>query len=407
MDTISPTKVPEIFDGIAVIDTDTHITEPHDLWTSRAPAKFKDRVPQIKAVNDKLCWVIDGDKPIGSDMPNSAILRDGSKVGVTYSELKFDDVHEGSYDIKKRVAFMDETGIRAQIAYPNLLGFSGANIQVIGSDVRLLSTQIYNDAMAELQAESGNRVFPMILLPWWDVKESIAEVKRCHAMGMRGINTNPEPQTQGLPDLSDKYWYPLWEVCSDLGLSLNFHIGSSDISANWYGTGRWPSLDKDPSLQLAFGSNMMFISNFRIFVNILLSGFLEDFPTLKIVSVESGIGWVPAMLDSLEYQMKENWLKHKVSPWEIFSRQMYVTAWYERRHFAASARMVGIDNVMFETDFPHPTCLYPGALNMVAGSAAEFTPDERRKVFEGNAARVYNISPTETSASHARSTAHA
>jgi predicted TIM-barrel fold metal-dependent hydrolase len=312
-------------------------------------------------------------------------------VGVEYLDLKFGDVHEGSYDLKKRLAYMDEAGIAVQIAYPNLLGFSGANTQVIDSDIRLLATQIYNDAMAEMQAQSGNRILPMILVPWWDVQESIAEVKRCHALGMRGVNTNPEPQTHGLPDLSDRYWYPLWEVCSQLSLPLNFHIGTSDISANWFGTGRWPSLN-NPSVQLCFGSNMMFISNFRIFINLLLSGFLQDFPTLKIVSVESGIGWIPALLESLEYQMTENWISHKVSPWEVFSRQMYVTAWYERRHFAAAARMTGIDNVMFETDFPHPTCLYPGALGLVAESAAQLTQEERRKVFQTNAAKVYNIS---------------
>jgi predicted TIM-barrel fold metal-dependent hydrolase len=136
---------------------------------------------------------------------------------------------------------------------------------------------------------------------------------------------------------------------------------------------------------------MMFMTNIRVLINIIMSRFLEHFPTLRIVSVESGVGWIPTVLESLEYQNAENWLHHKVSPTEIFQRQIYLCAWFERRHFAAHARMVGIDNVLFETDFPHPTCVYPDALDTFAETAAQFSPEERRKVFGGNAARVYNL----------------
>jgi predicted TIM-barrel fold metal-dependent hydrolase len=392
METISPPVVPAILQGFPIIDSDTHITEPHDLWTSRAPAKYKDRVPQIKPVNGQPHWVIDDDKVIGTDMGGSAVLRDGSKVGVDYMEKKIGDIHRGAYDVKARLAYMDETGITAQIAYPNLLGFGGSNAQVVKSDIRLVSTQIYNDAMAELQAQSGNRIFPMILVPWWDVKEAVAEIKRCYKMGMKGINTNSDPHSvPGLPDLSDPYWYPMWETCTELDLPVNFHIAASDISSSWFGSGAWPAITKDRSQQLAYGANMMFMTNIRVLINVIMSRFLEHFPTLKIVSVESGVGWIPTVLESLEYQSAENWLHHKVSPTEIFKRQIYVCGWFERRHFARHARMVGIDNVLFETDFPHPTCVYPDALHAFESTAAEFTPEERRKVFGGNAARVYNL----------------
>jgi predicted TIM-barrel fold metal-dependent hydrolase len=112
---------------------------------------------------------------------------------------------------------------------------------------------------------------------------------------------------------------------------------------------------------------------------------------LKVVSVESGVGWIPAVLESLEYQMAENWLACKVSPLEIFARQIYVCGWFERRNFVEAARQTGVDNVMFETDFPHPTCVYPDALNTFAQTASGFTREERRKIFGGNAVKVYNL----------------
>jgi uncharacterized protein len=74
---------PKAQTALKVIDADTHYTEPHDLWTSRAPAKWRDRVPQVKLHDGQMSWVIDGDKSIGTGAhPNSAILKDGSKVRV-------------------------------------------------------------------------------------------------------------------------------------------------------------------------------------------------------------------------------------------------------------------------------------------------------------------------------------
>jgi predicted TIM-barrel fold metal-dependent hydrolase len=242
--------------------------------------------------------------------------------------------------------------------------------------------------MAETQANSNNRVFPMALMPWWDVQAAVNEAKRCAKMGLRGVNTNSDPNDHGMPDLSDPAWYPLWEVCSDLDLPVNFHIGASDATMDAIGPGVWPSHGKDEGV---VWSVMLFLNNCRVMTNILVSRFLEKFPKLKIVSVESGVGWIPFMLEAVEYQMHEADTKYTVPVDEIFRRQIYACSWFERKSIVPMARMIGVDNLLFETDFPHTTCLYPNALQYVADAAAAFTPEERRKVFGGNAARVYNL----------------
>ena len=382
--------IPSTLRGIRVVDADTHISEWDDLWTSRSPAKYKDRVPQKKLLNGKRIWMIDGDKSLGTGSPVAAIRKDGSKSsGYEFLDWELEDAHPGSYDVKERVKFMDETGIYAQIAYPNLLGFGGQRNSMVDPDLRLICSQIYNDAMGEMQADSGNRIFPMALLPWWDVKESVAEAKRCHKMGLRGVNINSDPQTQGLPNLGHPHWNPLWETCVANDLPVNFHIGASEDSVSFSTTGYWA--ETGSNTQLAYGSVMLFIGNSRTLTNILLSLFLERFPTLKIVSVESGVGWLPFVLEAIEYEMNETGIKYKVPPFEVFRRQIYGCSWFEKRNFVANTRMLGVNNVMFETDFPHPTCLYPDALQYIGAAAGEFTPEERAKVFGGNAARVYNI----------------
>ncbi|EHJ62669.1 amidohydrolase family protein [Novosphingobium pentaromativorans] len=384
---------PESLQGVHVVDADTHVTEVHDLWTSRASPKFRDRVPQVKQVDGELAWYIDGEYRMGPAMTSCCIRKDGSKsFGFDLVKMTIQDVYEGAFDVKARVAYMDEAGFSAQIAYPNLLGFGNQKSMKVDPELRLVTTQIFNDASAEMQADSGNRVFPMILLPWWDIEASVKEAERCHAMGLRGVNLNSDPQIQGYPVLGDPHWDPLWEACSSLDLPINFHIGGGMENSDWYGQGGWPT--DDPNLKMAFGSSQMPLTNYRVLSNIILSRFLEKWPKLNIVSVESGVTWIPFMLESLEYQMQDQGIEYELSPLEIFRRQIYACFWYDQVLLPEAARHLGTDHLLFETDFPHPTCAYPNALERIERSAAGFTPDERAKVFGDNAINLYNL-PTE------------
>ncbi len=381
---------PETFSQIAVIDADTHYAEPYDLWTSRATGSWKERVPQVKEVDGQLSWFMDGDVRMGPAFASCTIRKDGTKAyGMELTTWKFEEIFDGAWDAKARVAYMDDAGISAQICYPNLLGFGNQKGMNVDPELRLVITKIYNDALAEFQADSGNRIYPMAMVPWWDMKQALAEVERCRAMGLRGINTHSQPHNNGFPDLGDEHWNPLWELCEDTGMPVNFHIGGGFSNAEWFGEGHWPSFT--PTEKLAYGSSSLFFANFQLFANIFISRWLERHPKLKLVSVESGVGWIPFMLESVEFQMREARSDYQISPSDIFARQIYACSWFERKHLFADAHKVGVDNVMFQTDFPHPVCLYPDALEYMADAAGQFTPDERAKVFGGNASRVYNI----------------
>jgi predicted TIM-barrel fold metal-dependent hydrolase len=381
---------PSVFQEIPIVDADTHIAEVYDLWTSRAPAGLKSRVPQVKEVDGELSWFIDGDIKMGPAFAVSAIRRDGSKgYGAELTAWKFDEVFEAAYDVKARLAYMDSAGITAQIAYPNLLGFGNQKSMRVDRELRYATTQIYNDAMAEFQAASGERILPQALMPWWSLDQTLAEAERCHKMGLRGINTAANPQHHGLPVLSDPHWNPLWELCADKDMPVNFHIGGGFETSEWFGTGGWNTTDS--VTRMAFGSSMMFFHNYQTLANILMSRMLERFPTLKIVSVESGVGWIPYLLECLEYHMQSEKIPYDTPLDEVFRRQIYSCCWFESRRLAETARMLGVDNILIQTDFPHPVCQYPNSIDFMVKAAADFTPEERQKVFGGNAGRVYKI----------------
>jgi uncharacterized protein len=383
---------------IKVIDADTHLTEPHDLWTKRTPAKWRDQVPQVKMLNGQRCWVIDGDQSIGTGAhPNSSVLKQGGKVRDldTFLALQIEDVHAGSFDVKERLKVMDDAGIYAQIVYPNILGFGGQASARVEPDLRLACVQIYNDAMAELQEESGQRLFPMALLPWWDVAEAVRETERCAAMGLRGININSDPHTSKdedgnlIPDLGTEHWFPLWEVCEDRNIPINFHIGASETAIDWMGQQGWPSLPRD--LRSGISGAMIFFNNGKVVSNLIYSGILDRFKKLKFVSVESGIGWVPFLMEALDYQREEiAETKHfEKKPSEYFKSNFYACFWFEKQDLSDMLRRVGIDNCLFETDFPHPTSLYP--IDNLEERLSALSHEERSKVLSTNAAKLYNI----------------
>lgn len=390
---------PKAQNKLKVIDADTHLTEPHDLWVKRAPASIRDRVPQVKMLDGRRSWVIDGDKSIGTGAhPNSAILKNGGKVRELdkFLGLQFEDVHLGSSSIKERLQVMDDAGIYAQIVYPNILGFGGQAAAKVDADLRLACVKIYNDAMAELQQESGQRLFPMALLPWWDVKLAVKETERCIAMGIRGININSDPhyhkQESGdhLPDLGHSYWDPLWELCQQHDLPINFHIGASETAIDWMGQQGWPSLTRD--LRSGISGAMIFFNNGKVVSNLIYSGLLDRFPRLKFVSVESGIGWIPFLMEALDYQLLEiaEGRSFDLKPSEYFARNFFACFWFEQgRDIAATVRRVGVDNVLFETDFPHPTGLYP--IENLEGRLGGLNAEERAKVLSLNAAKLYHI----------------
>jgi predicted TIM-barrel fold metal-dependent hydrolase len=381
----------ELLAGIKIIDVDTHISESPTLWTDRAPARLKDRMPRIVGEGADRKWVIDEDKFVAIPWAVTAIRHGGEKTRSTADAItiQFPDADPACYDPATRVRTMDEQGIHAQIAYPNILGFSGQSAQKTDPELRLAAVQIFNDAMGDVQKDSGNRIFPMAMMPWWDLDESIKELERALKWGTRGINWNPDTHVHGLPSMADAYWNPLWEACVANKVPINFHVGASDESMSWAVDSPLPEFSWDQ--RGAMGSVMLFIGNLRVMGNILASRFLEKWPELKIVSVESGAGWIPYLLEALEYMSVEAGLEYETPPSEVFRRQIYSCTFFERANFVKTVRQVGADNIMFETDFPHPACLFPDGLDYMTDAIAEMTYEERAKVFSLNAAKLYNI----------------
>lgn len=389
----------ELAEETRVIDADTHMTERHDLFTSRAPSKYADLVPHVTEINGLPHWVI-GEKgyDMGLARAGGVIDRDGNKFAFQECITKpIEWVHEAAWNPEARIALMDECGIYAQVLYPNAVGIGGQHL-VNGTEddaLRLLCIQIYNDYMAELQESSGGRFIPMPILPVWDIDACVKETERLAGLGLRGVNMTTDPQDSGAPDYGSRHWDALWDVCEDLRMPVHFHIAASLTAMSFYGKYFWPSVHDN--LKPAIGGAMHFINNARMVINSIYAGIFDRHPNLKFVSVESGIGWIPFMFEAMDYEIIENApvqaaeLSRK--PSEYFKDHWYGTFWFEDNlgDLQYLIDKVGDDNVLFETDFPHPTCMYPDPLKTVKDKMFTLRPETRRKVLGENAAALYRL----------------
>lgn len=385
-----------LFESLPIIDSDSHWSEPADLWTKRAPAAYRDRVPQLGVRDGKQRWWFDGDIPIGLPIASSVVAPDGAKVlGTAFFEMDNDAVHRASFDAQARVEMLDHLGLTAQIMYPNVAGFGNQNFLKSPDDaLRLVSVEIYNDALAEFQQDTNQRVYGMALLPWWDLDAAVREIERCHANGLRGIVTCSNPEEAGLPDMSQPHWDPVWAACSDLAMPVNFHIGSSQGNLDFYGTAPWPSFGDQR--RLAIGSVSLFMGNARVVGNMIYSGVPHRFPQLKFVSVESGVGWLPFFLEALDHQLTETAPDElsflEMAPSDYFRRQFYGCFWFERATIKPALDYLGAGCLMFETDFPHPTCLYPRDDVNLAAALDGISDDDIARIMSTNAIELYRLS---------------
>ena len=383
---------------VRVVDADTHLTEAHDLWVKRAPDKYKDRVPRVEDIDGQPTWVFDGN-PLGFAGGGGVLDTDGEKHPFAESMIVWpiEKVHEAAYNPEVRLQVMDACGIHAQVMFPNSIGLGGQGLANASSDpeLRRLCVEMYNDNAAEIQEKSGTRLLPMPVLPAWDVAESVREAERIADLDLRGVNMTSDPQDLGSPDLANRAWDPLWEVCADKNLPVHFHIGASLTAMNFYGNYFWAS--QDEYVKPAIGGSMLFINNARVLINTIFAGIFDRYPKLRMVSVESGVGWVPFILETMDYELWENAPEQAAKlnrmPSEYFKDHWHATFWFERNQGDVQRLIdsVGEDNVLFETDFPHPTCLYPSPLDTIEEKMMTLRPETRRKVLGENAAKLYRL----------------
>jgi uncharacterized protein len=378
-----------------VFDVDTHVSEPADLWTSRIGSRWGDAAPHVEfdEAAGRERWVVAGHMLTG--IARHAIA--GWHEPYPSSPPSLEDAHPAASNAAERLKLMDREGITASIIYPNLLGFQVWAFLKLEPALRVDVVRAFNDWQLDFCSADPRRLLAHAYLPFWDIDESVKELRRCIDLGFRGIVFGTRPERLGLPRIADAHWAPLLALLEEAQMTVNIHVAFSDMTE-----AEITSAMALPDMRdMAKLTALQLMGNGAGIAEVIMCGVCERYPRLNFVSVESGFGYVPYMLDALDWQFM-NMGGHEQFPSmplpsEIFRRQVYATFWFESN----VDRLVDLypDNLMFETDFPHPSgvsvpqygAVARGTQQTIAANLANVPDEVKRKLLWDTAATLYRL----------------
>jgi predicted TIM-barrel fold metal-dependent hydrolase len=372
-----------------LISSDSHGQLGKDAYTSRmSKAKWGDRIPHIIELKEEKFdhpverWIVNGEIQKGNVCNCPTALQSRS-----YPQ-RWEDVPLEVYDPARRLKALDRDRVDAEVLFPN---GPGGTFLFDDQEFELACVRAYNDALAEYR-QTSERFIPLAVIPYLSPMDTIvAEVERAVKIGHNGVNIVADPSVlvKGSSDLSDPIWAPLWDACQQLGVAIHLHASAG--LAGKLSLPQWKGYTRRQSHTVSTLRN--FCTATQMIPFLIFSGVLERFPRLNWVFAETGLGWVSSVLEACdsEWERRHLWAEGLLTrPSELFRRQMYVDFWFETAGIQVRD-FIGVDNILWESDFPHITSTYPNSWSAVEHSLAGVPQADRERLLFRNAARLYKL----------------
>jgi uncharacterized protein len=364
-----------------LVDADTHVNEPPELWTSRVPARVRDRVPHLQRFEEGDAWVAEGVKdPINFGLNAAATFSRFERK----AWVRFEDISPGGYDPARRLEEMDADLVDAAVFYPTP---RLSQIVITHQDpaLHLLMVQAYNDWLIDYCAYDPARLGAIVLLPNRGVEQAVAEIERVAGRpGVVGALVGLFPHgDRDLAAADDAVWHALVAA----RLPLHIHVGLVDE----------PPEDVYAPGRITAGraaADLRFLQAPTIMVQFLNSGVLERVPDLDVVMVEVDAGWVPYVKEQLDNRFRRRATARdtrlKPLPSEVIHDHFHFT--YLTDHYAVVNRhRIGVDRLMWSSDFPHSGSDWPDSWRTIDADYATIPTWERDQILAKNALRLYGF----------------
>jgi predicted TIM-barrel fold metal-dependent hydrolase len=312
-----------------------------------------------------------------------AVVDDELRGGVKMTLADFDlegARSPGYYEPKARLREMDRDGVEAEVLYSELSSFR--HFHLVGDDWRVVA-RAFNDHLAEFAAVDSKRLVVSYQLPIIEIDHAVSEVHRLAALGARSVQLPNYPAELGFADYHDERYEPLWSALEETNISISQHLGPK--------LALWDVFRRDPTPQKAIFTSLPAMALAENLAWWILTGILERHPRLQVVLVEPGLAWVPYYLDVLDGRLGVYDLPDiKEKPSFYFNRNMSLTFMDDPRGVAMRDQL-GVENIMWSTDFPHPATTWPHSQEFIEKNFAGVPEDETELMVCGNAARIYGL----------------
>lgn len=365
--------------GFKIIDSDMHLREPADLWEKYMEPEWRDRAPKIisSPARSSAMVLLEG-KILGGYPP----AYRGGIFDATRIDAEIAEARARGFDAASQLKAMDREGLDIAVMYPSI----GLGIMMRGEINPKLAAAIaraYNNWLYDFCQADPKRLKGAAMISLHDVTEGVNEAQRAVTkLGFVGAFARPEP-LRSLPWHS-RYYDTLWAALEELGAPIGFHSAAA--------SGELPQIGD------RFGDNLLLrhvcahpMENMLTMVDVIGGGVLERHPKLKVAFLECYSGWVSFLLHRMDNAVEKgrHALISKLKPSEYFKRQCWISTEAEKE-LPMIVELVGDDNIVYSTDYPHGDSEYPRAveefLEMPGISART-----KKKILWDNCARLYAI----------------
>ncbi len=366
-----------------VLSSDSHVFEPPDLWQTRIDKAFRDRAPRIERVDGGDYIVVESDQILsGIGLISNAGARFEAPETIS-AEGRFEDVLRGGYDPAQHLKDMALDGVAGEVLYPSqgLFYFKVA-------DPRLMSAifRAYNDWLAEFCQTDPARLKGVAMINLDNVKDATRELERAARLGLCGAMITEYPVEDRRYDQPE--YEKFWAAAAALDMPLSLHTATRR-QGKIRGAGPATLRDASSRATKAFYPALSLC-------DVIFSGVFERHPRLTLAIVEFELAWVPNVLSGMDYTYRERTgeaiyrFKDALLPSDFFHRNV-VLGFQEDAVGIRLRDVIGVDNMMWGSDYPHSESTFPQSRKILADILAGVPQDEQAQIVGLNTARVYKF----------------
>ena len=375
-----------------IVDADSHVNEPPNLWQDSVPGKWKERAPKLVHTEKGDLWHFEGGKhtwPVGLTATAGQSYFQFAPMGQTYETMR-----PGSFDTKARLADMDADGIYAQVLYPSVT-LTGARIYSDERELQLACVRAYNEWIESFCKGSGGRLVPQAIMPTTGIDDTLAELDLAMKGAHRGAVLSAFPNGSLQPRAEDE---PFWSRAQEARFPIAVHIGSF--------LKRQPPGGDSGRRETFWSGSLAFLSRaawtkaggqtLDVACDLLFSGIFQRFPGLRLVLVEANIGWIPTLLEQSDDMFRRyRWwtgAHQEMSqlPSQIFHRNFYATFMVDRAGIELRHRL-NLDHIMWSTDYPHSGTDWPNSGVTIERVFHGVPKGEVRRMLRDNCVALYGL----------------
>ncbi len=401
-----------------IISVDDHVVEPPHVWQTWLPEKYREKGPRVERkrwggfklkpgaryemeedpdgdwgdawiYEDRLIYVHKKFVAIPVEATPGGDVSKFDRTTMEMTAVTYDGMRPGCHERDARIKDFALNWTDGSLPFPTFPRFCGQTFyEGEDKELGLACVKAYNDWMIHEWCEpSGGVNIPLCLVPLWDDELAANEVQRIADLGARAICFSEIPPRLNLPSIHTGYWDPMFQVCNDNGVTLCMHIGSSSTT---------PAAS--PDAPGGVGGTLAFNNSMASLADWLFSGKLIQFPKLKLAYSEGQIGWIPYALERADtvWDHHDAWQHSKERIPEPPSTYYYgriFGCFTADRVGLKNLDTVGVDNICFETDYPHTDTTWPNSKDYVEKMVADSGLDDETtyKVLRGNAIRMLEL----------------